>query len=92
VPQRLDRRHQFDSAAELLWHAGARRQRPRNWFGAERRIAELAAGGHTNREIASSLFVTPKKVEYHLRNAYRRLDIQTRGELPQALAGEAATA
>ena len=51
----------------------------------ERRIAELAAGGHSNREIASSLFVTPKTVEYHLRNAYRKLDIQTRGELTDAL-------
>ena len=53
----------------------------------ERRIAELAALGHSNREIATSLFVTPKTVEYHLRNAYRKLDIQTRGELAAALGG-----
>ena len=45
----------------------------------ERRIAELAATGQSNREIAQALFVTPKTVEYHLRNAYRKLDIQTRG-------------
>ncbi len=52
----------------------------------ERRIAELAANGQSNREIAQALFVTPKTVEYHLRNAYRKLDIQTRGELAGVLA------
>jgi DNA-binding CsgD family transcriptional regulator len=52
----------------------------------ERRIAELAATGQSNREIAQALFVTPKTVEYHLRNAYRKLDIQTRRELAEALA------
>ena len=51
----------------------------------ERRIAELAATGQTNREIAQALFVTPKTVEYHLRNTYRKLDIQTRQELAGAL-------
>ena len=40
----------------------------------ERRIAELAASGQSNREIAQALFVTPKTVEYHLRNVYRKLD------------------
>ena len=51
----------------------------------ERRIAELAATGQRNREIAQALFVTPKTVEYHLRNTYRKLDIQTRQELADAL-------
>jgi DNA-binding CsgD family transcriptional regulator len=51
----------------------------------ERRIAELAATGQSNREIAQALFVTPKTVEYHLRNAYRKLDIQTRQELAGVL-------
>ncbi len=53
----------------------------------ERRIAELAAAGQSNREIAQTLFVTPKTVEYHLRNSYRKLDVTGRGELPAALAG-----
>lgn len=52
----------------------------------ERRIAELAATGQRNRKIAQALFVTPKTVEYHLRNVYRKLDIHTRGELAGALA------
>jgi DNA-binding CsgD family transcriptional regulator len=51
----------------------------------ERRIAELAADGRSNREIGLALFVTPKTVEYHLRNAYRKLDIGSRQELRQAL-------
>jgi DNA-binding CsgD family transcriptional regulator len=51
----------------------------------ERRIAELAAGGQSNREIAQVLFVTPKTVEYHLRNAYRKLDIGSRRELDEVL-------
>ena len=71
--------------------AGARPRReallsgPASLTPSERRIAELAATGQTNREIARSLFVTPKTVEYHLRNAYRKLAIQTRGELAGAL-------
>jgi DNA-binding CsgD family transcriptional regulator len=52
----------------------------------ERRIAELAATGHSNREIAQALFVTPKTVEYHLRNTYRKLDIEGRSHLVEALA------
>ena len=51
----------------------------------ERRIAELAAIGHSNREIAQTLFVTPKTVEYHLRNAYRKLDIDGRARLTEVL-------
>jgi DNA-binding CsgD family transcriptional regulator len=51
----------------------------------ERRIAQLAATGRTNREIAQSLFITRKTVEMHLHNAYRKLDIDSRAELPDAL-------
>ncbi len=51
----------------------------------ERRVATLAADGQTNREIAQALFVTPKTVEVHLSNAYRKLDIRSRRELPAAL-------
>ena len=54
----------------------------------ERRVADLAAGGQTNRDIAQSLYVTPKTVEVHLSNAYRKLGIGSRRELPRALARE----
>ena len=54
----------------------------------ERRVAELAAAGHTNREIAQLLFVTVKTVEYHLGNAYRKLGINRRAQLAPLLDGE----
>jgi DNA-binding CsgD family transcriptional regulator len=54
----------------------------------ERRVAELAADGQSNPEIAQALFVTRKTVETHLGRVYRKLDISGRGELPRALAEE----
>ncbi len=47
----------------------------------ERRVVDLAAGGQANREIAQTLFVTPKTVEVHLTNAYRKLGVRSRREL-----------
>ena len=52
----------------------------------ERRVADLAASGRTNKEIAQELYVTPKTVEVHLSAAYRKLEISSRRELPGALA------
>jgi DNA-binding CsgD family transcriptional regulator len=52
----------------------------------ERRVADLAVGGRSNREIAQILYVTPKTVEVHLSNAYRKLSIRSRQELARALA------
>jgi DNA-binding CsgD family transcriptional regulator/tetratricopeptide (TPR) repeat protein len=48
----------------------------------EKRVAGLAVEGMTNREIAQSLFVTPKTVEVHLSSVYRKLDVASRRELP----------
>jgi DNA-binding CsgD family transcriptional regulator len=53
----------------------------------ERRIADLAATGQQNREIAQALFVTMATVEFHLRNAYRKLGISSRTQLSHALSG-----
>ena len=47
----------------------------------EHRIAEMAAGGLSNREIAQALFVTEKTIEWHLGQVYRKLDIRSRSEL-----------
>jgi DNA-binding CsgD family transcriptional regulator/tetratricopeptide (TPR) repeat protein len=52
----------------------------------ELRVAEMAAEGPTNREIAQALFVTPKTVEVHLSSVYRKLGISSRSQLPAALA------
>jgi len=51
----------------------------------ERRVAELAAAGRSNVEIAQVLFVTTKTVEKHLGSCYRKLGVASRRELPDAL-------
>ncbi|MCS0500278.1 helix-turn-helix transcriptional regulator [Protaetiibacter mangrovi] len=51
----------------------------------EHRIAEAAARGERNREIARSQFVTVKTVEFHLGNVYRKLGIRSRTELASIL-------
>jgi DNA-binding CsgD family transcriptional regulator len=55
----------------------------------ERRIAELASQGLTNREIAQTLFITARTVEGHLTSVFRKLMLDSRDELPAALAGGA---
>jgi DNA-binding CsgD family transcriptional regulator len=54
---------------------------------AERRVADLAASGLRNREIAEALFVTLKTVEVHLGHAYGKLGIKGRSQLAEALRG-----
>jgi DNA-binding CsgD family transcriptional regulator len=51
----------------------------------ERRIAELAASGMTNREIAQTLFVTDRTVEGHLTHVFTKLGVKARTALPVAL-------
>jgi DNA-binding CsgD family transcriptional regulator len=53
----------------------------------ELRVAQLAAAGQTNRQIAQALFVTQRTVENHLTSTYAKLGISSRPELPTALAG-----
>ncbi|WP_062213682.1 LuxR family transcriptional regulator [Streptomyces sp. NBRC 109706] len=52
---------------------------------AERRVASLAAQGCTNRQIARKLFVTVSTVEQHLTRVYRKLEINSRSDLPTSL-------
>jgi DNA-binding CsgD family transcriptional regulator len=52
----------------------------------ERRVAELAAAGHANRDIAARLQVSIKGVEWHLSQSYRKLGISGRRQLAAALA------
>jgi DNA-binding CsgD family transcriptional regulator/tetratricopeptide (TPR) repeat protein len=53
----------------------------------ERRVAEMAASGMTNRQIAQALFLTVKTIETHLAATYDKLDIHSRRALPEALGG-----
>jgi len=82
-----------DSAREELRVAGARPRRPAvSGVGAltpsERRVADLAADGLRNREIAQRLYVTRRTVEMHLTAAYGKLGISSREDLPTALAAD----
>ena len=54
----------------------------------ELQVALVVAGGATNREAADALFITPKTVEFHLGNIYRKLDIRSRAELVRLFARE----
>jgi DNA-binding NarL/FixJ family response regulator len=79
-------------AREELRVAGARPRRlVRTGLGSltpsELRVARMAADGMTNPAIAQALFVTLRTVEMHLSNAYRKLQIDSRMQLPAALAG-----
>jgi DNA-binding CsgD family transcriptional regulator len=70
--------------------AGARPRRERlsgreALTASERRVAQMAATGMTNREIAQALFVTMKTVAMHLTRTYEKLDITGRAQLPTAL-------
>ena len=56
----------------------------------ERRVAELARDGLTNREIAQTLFVTARTVEGHLTSVFRKLQLDSRTELSSALGAPAA--
>jgi len=55
----------------------------------EQRVAELAASGMTNRDVAAALFVSPKTVEYNLSSVYRKLGVRSRAELGRRMAQSA---
>lgn len=58
----------------------------------ERRIAAMAAEGLSNREIAQALFITSRTIAMHLSNAFRKLGVSSRTQLPAALAAGEPTA
>src|SRR5262249_3961557 len=79
-----------DRAGEELLAAGARPHRsrtsgPEALTPSERRVARLAAAGRSNPEIAQALFLTRRTVETHLTHAYRKLGIDSREQLDDAL-------
>jgi ATP/maltotriose-dependent transcriptional regulator MalT len=84
-------RPQAEQARELLVAAGGR-PRPADTRGAadeltptELRVVRLAIQGLTYREIAEASFVSPRTVEMHLSNSYRKLGVSGRDQLASAL-------
>jgi DNA-binding CsgD family transcriptional regulator len=82
-------------AREELLAAGARPRRTalsgaEALTPSERRVAELAAAGLTNRDIALELFVTPRTVEGHLTQVFRKLEIESRHQIAGLLGDSAA--
>jgi DNA-binding NarL/FixJ family response regulator len=70
-----------ERAREELARIGLRRGERDELTETERRVAELAASGLKNREVAARLFISPKTVEANLARAYRKLGIRSRAEL-----------
>jgi DNA-binding CsgD family transcriptional regulator len=54
---------------------------------AEQAVAALVGSGRTNRQVAAELYVSPKTVEYHLGNVYRKLGVANRTQLATRLDG-----
>lgn len=80
--------------AELLAAGSRARAVARTGPGAltpsEHRVADLAADGATNRQIAQALFITAKTVEVHLSSVYRKLEVAGRADVAAALRGRSA--
>jgi DNA-binding CsgD family transcriptional regulator/RecA/RadA recombinase len=78
-----------ERAQAELARVGGRPARPLDLTASERRIAELAASGLTNRQVAEQAFVSPKTVEANLARVYRKLGITSRAELGARMANGA---
>jgi DNA-binding CsgD family transcriptional regulator len=85
----------FEGLGTKLWAEKARMERARlgthrgdrnQLTPSEQRIAELAAGGRTNRQVAAIMLVSPKTVEANLARIYQKLGIASRAELGRCLA------
>jgi DNA-binding CsgD family transcriptional regulator len=73
------------AAQSELARAGERGGEAGELTATERRVAELAASGLSNQEVAERAFLTVKGVEANLTRAYRKLGIRSRGRLAGAL-------
>jgi DNA-binding CsgD family transcriptional regulator len=78
--------HWAERATEELRRVPIRRGAQAGLTPTEERVAELAAAGRTNREVAQALFISPKTVEANLTRVYRKLGIHSRAELGGTMA------
>lgn len=99
--RRAEARRRCDLAAAVFEQAGARiwvdrahdeqlrtsaRPGGRDLTETERRVAELAGAGQSNRQVAAALFISPKTVEANLARIYAKLGIRSRAELGALIA------
>jgi DNA-binding CsgD family transcriptional regulator len=70
-----------DRARAELGRTNAGPRQSRGLTPSEQRVADLAASGMTNRDVAVTLFISPKTVEANLSRIYRKLGIHSRAEL-----------
>ena len=82
--ERLGAQTWVDKARAELGSIGGR-TREEGLTAAERRVAELAAQGRTNREVAAALFLSERTVESHLTRVYAKLGVRSRTELSRSL-------
>jgi DNA-binding CsgD family transcriptional regulator len=71
-----------------LGRVGGRPDSPLELTASERRIAELAGSGLTNKQVAEQSFISPKTVEANLAKIYRKLGISSRAELGAKMAAD----
>jgi DNA-binding CsgD family transcriptional regulator len=76
-------------ARDELRRLGQRTSAPDALTATERQVAELAASGLSNKEVAERAFVSVKGVEANLTRVYRKLGIHSRSGLARALTGNA---
>ena len=74
-----------DAHSELERVGGRPAGPPGELTPSERRVAELAARGLTNKEIAQALFVSVHTVEVHLSHSYAKLGVRSRSQLARAI-------
>ena len=84
----------FESLPAAVWAARARAElsriglrppAPLELTATEERVAALVASGHTNRQVAAALFLSPRTVEANLARVYRKLGVSSRAELGAAM-------
>jgi DNA-binding CsgD family transcriptional regulator len=84
----------FDELGAVPWSERARAELRASGQSARRRstpvdaltqqelaVARLVVGGASNRDAAATLYVSPKTIEFHLGNVYRKLEVRSRTEL-----------
>ena len=75
-----------DRARDELSRIGLRRPTVSNGLTpAQTRVAELVVDGMSNREIANTLYMSPRSVEAHLTKIYRELGLRSRAQLAAAM-------